>query len=275
MLDELKYINHKGAEVVFGDGIFLNENDLRDIGWDFERATYRDRLTRSVRQKTLPVRICVDDADGLAVRNRFVDTIDIDCSLQQPGRFVVNGYELRCYVTEMRFSRYLDRNGYVRADLTVDPIDGAWSKPVSHVFSEVVDSGESDALDFPMALPFDFGASRRNSVDLGTALTPSPFLLRIFGPVSKPRVIIGGNTYGVDAEVPDGARLEIDSRMKTIYLIERDGTRTDCFRDRLRGSKGSGSYIFEPIPAKAAQVSWSGLFDFELTAYEERSTPKC
>lgn len=275
MLDELKYVNCKGAEVVFGDGIFLNENDLRDIGWNFERATYRDRLTRSTQTKTLPVRICVDDERGIEVRNGFVDAIDIDCSLQQPGRFVVNGYELRCYVTEMRFSRYLDRNGYVRIDLAVEPIDGAWSKPIRHVFSEVIDSGESDALDFPLGFPFDFGAVRPNSVDMGTALTPSPFLMRIFGPVSRPRVTVGGNVYGVDAEVADGARLEIDSRAKTIEIIERDGTRTDCFRDRVRGAQGSGSYIFEPIPAKAAQVVWNGLFDFELIAYEERSTPKC
>ncbi|ERI87681.1 hypothetical protein HMPREF1587_00720, partial [Bifidobacterium breve JCP7499] len=35
----------------------------------------------------------------------------------------------------------------------------------------------------------------------------------------------------------------------------------------------SGSYIFQPLPAGRAEVSWPGGYTFELTPVEERSEP--
>ena len=98
--------------------------------------------------------------------------------------------------------------------------------------------------------------------------------MRIFGAAIKPYIIIGNNTYSVDVTVPEGARLEINSRTQTVEIIDDLGRVTNVYNARKLGRKGSGSYIFEKIPVGYSVISWSNNFSFDLVLLEERSVPK-
>ena len=56
-------------------------------------------------------------------------------------------------------------------------------------------------------------------------------------------------------------------------MISDTGLRTNLFAKAMRGTgRGSGTYIFEPLPPARAR-SAAGGFEFDLTAIEERSEP--
>ena len=57
-------------------------------------------------------------------------------------------------------------------------------------------------------------------------------------------------------------------------MISDTGLRTNLFGKAVRGTgRGSGTYIFEPLPPGMSTISWAGGFKFDLTAIEERSEP--
>lgn len=70
-------------------------------------------------------------------------------------------------------------------------------------------------------------------------------------------------------EIPNGARLEIDSSEKTAIMILADGSRINCF-----GARDPEYYLWYDIPAGKNQIVWDKSFKFDVTLIEERSEPR-
>ena len=276
MLDEIVYRNHRGEEAAFGEGgLFANENTLRDVAWESSRIGRSLRLGRSKAARALPVRLCLDaDANGNAARDRLFEVVDEDARAGVPGRIVANGYELRCFVTEWKFSKYLVRDGYIRADLTVLPVDGVWTRTVHHEFRPST-PGPPGGLDLPCDLPCDLTPPPQpDFVRLDASNGSSPFLMRIWGPAHHPSVRIAGNLHAVEVDVPEGGRLEVDGRDGTCAMVEQDGRETNCLALRKTEDEGAPCDLFRPVPSGEASVEWDGSFWFELDLFDERSTPR-
>lgn len=276
MLDELTYISATGEVATFGSGAYANESDLRDIEWSYSASGKRWKLRRSRSQRTVPLRLCVPDAGGYEERDRIVSLMERDCMAQTPGRFVTaNGYELECFVVGHSFTKYLLRPGYLRDDATVQPTDGAWVRGESHSYAPKLDDpNQGEFLDLPYDLPYDLSSPpKAMGITVEATGEDAPFLLRIFGPAVNPYIKVAGNAYGAKATLAEGDRLEIDGRAKTVTLITAAGDSIDAFDQRTRGSKGSGSYVFERVPRGVSSLEWDGSFGFDLITYDERSTP--
>lgn len=84
---------------------------------------------------------------------------------------------------------------------------------------------------------------------------------------------IGANLYQVNATIAQGGYLVIDSRKKKIYEIQRLGNRVEHIRNRLRGAKGAGQYIFEEILSGYNDVMWDNTFGFDLYLIHESPLP--
>ena len=89
------------------------------------------------------------------------------------------------------------------------------------------------------------------------------------------KIIIGRNVYAVDLTLKEGEVLTIDARDKSITLKKADGSEENVFYKRV-GTQilGSGSYVFQPIPAGSNVVSWSNKYVFDLTIFDERTEPR-
>lgn len=110
---------------------------------------------------------------------------------------------------------------------------------------------------------------------MNNAASPMPFEMVIYGPVSQPAIIIGGNRYELHMDIPSGAYVTINSveGQRSIVMTAENGDITNVFDKGERGTgMGSGSYIFEPLPSGEHQVQWKG-FGFDLTVIQERSEP--
>ena len=217
---------------------------------------------RAAREATLTA-----DFLDLAECDRARDVFDRDVASGTPGTLSSGGWSQRAYVVKSEPSdRY---HGWVRADITVLLLDGAWSAPHTASFEpSTLASDYGKAYEY--GYPYDYGppAPARSVEVPGTV--PGPFRLVIWGRAVQPSITIGGNSYSFDISVPAGGYLLVDTLHEPmVELVTADGIRTDAFDAARRGGGlGSGSYAFEPIAPGSQLVSWDDSFGFDLTAYE-------
>ena len=98
---------------------------------------------------------------------------------------------------------------------------------------------------------------------------PSEFEMTIFGPCVNPRILIDGYPYEVFDTLENNEYIVIDSRQNSVIKHLSNGTVQDLYD--LRAKEES---VFEPIPSGYLNLSWSGLFGFEITLYIERGEPR-
>lgn len=208
--------------------------------------------------------------DG-AMLSALIAAADADVSAGSPGEMVMRGWSQRAYVvaSEPTFAA----RGSASSKLTVALVDGVWTRYREQSFHPRTASA-GEWLGFPFGFPFGLGASLPSSeVELDVEARPNVRLV-IYGPATSPYVIVGGNRYEVDVSVPDGARVVVDGRSKTIELVDVDGNVTNEFGKGVRkGGQGAGSYVFERLGVGRQTVSWDNSFGFDLGWWEEAGCP--
>lgn len=276
MLEQLKYVNHLGEVLNFGDwnGFFVNSNELHDFEW--KTIAVNDRISgfeRGIQKKSIPVRIlCSSGREGMALRNTLFEIPEKDVLSQEYGRLWINGYYCDCYVTSSKKARYSIDGKYMETDLVIETDRPYWVKETTVYFEGLGEDAEitSEDLDFPYEFPHDYKVStyRKNELD-NTGFYDSRFRMIINGSVVNPTIYINDHMYQVNVTVDDGEFLTIDCASQTIYLTRADGEIVNTFDARNRDN-----YIFQPIVSGKQTVLWDNSFDFSIILLEERGEPK-
>lgn len=128
-----------------------------------------------------------------------------------------------------------------------------------------------DYLDFDYDFNYDYKPEIDNHHITNHDYTASDFVMKIYGYVQNPYVIIAGHLYQVNINVNTGAYLEIDSMKKTITTVEADGGKSNVFYARDKDS-----YIFEKIPSGTSEILYPDDEDFymDIAIYMKRGAPK-
>lgn len=271
MRKRLQYVPSVGAEPISLDGPVAwtqaGAAGIRGHAWTWTLG-YRDlfNATRPAREVTLTVYASFAAADELR------RAADADVMQRKPGTLVFDGtWRQRAYILEADVKPYYHG---VLADLTVALMEGAWWAVQTKAFVPDSGQGQDEWLDYPFDYEHDYGTSASSdSVDTGL-LSASPIRLTIYGPATNPYVVIAGNRYQANINIPTGAHLVIDGMEHTIKLVSQSGHVSDAFSSGERGSgQGGGSYIFEPVPAGESAVSWDRSFGFDLGWYDLEGEP--
>lgn len=270
-MNKLEYQPGIGGQSVQLDGptsfVGTAEN-LRSREWQYELG-YRDLVSATRPAREVDVKFYAQFADADAFRR----VADADVVAGTPGTFLAqNEWRQRGYVLASQPNSI--HYGNLATDLKIALLDGAWWRLVVKEFLPPDEDGADVYLDYPYDYPYDFmQTSRTESIESGV-LTPSDVYLIIYGPAVNPYIICGGNKYQVNVTVPSGGYTIIDGRDKTIITTLADGTQRNDFAYGVRGGgQGSGTYIFEQIPAGVQEVTYSGSFGFDLGWYEEEGEP--
>lgn len=273
MPNQARYIASNG-EVVELDGpttwIGTAEQILSDE-WSYTLG-YRDitGVTRDAIE--VEVEACFKD-NKEANRLRLLRNMDIRNGT--PGTIEVKGLIQRAYIVKSTPSE-ITRTHH-RETLTIALLDGMWGKWVGSEFWPMESDPDTEYLDLPTDVLFDVMPPSAIDYLTNESDISAPFKLTIFGPCVNPYVNIGDNRYEIIANIPDGARVEVNSQVfpRTITLISAMGDRTDLFGAGTRGEgEGSGEYIFEPIKPGYNSVAWPGGFGFDLEWYEQKEVPE-
>lgn len=298
MLEKIKYVNSRGESIVFGEnGIYVNENTLRDWEWEHNSTYGRIRgLQRKRNDRTLPVRIWAEnESQGVAIKNRLHDVTEVDVVAGTPGRLYVGDWYLPCYVVKSVKGDYLISKRMLTVTLTVAVDSGSWhcseivnfgDQNVATLekaevgtalvgYARVGSDGSLTATDkttpagaYPYDYPTGYSYSKQADHLVNDCAAPCAWKIVIHGPAANPAITIGGAVHRLNYVIPDGAYVVIDSRERTI-LMHAAGTPISLFRYRDKVDD-----IFAAIPTGTHFTTWNGDYFFSIELYKERSEPK-
>lgn len=271
---DITYTNSKNQVIKLGQdsGVWLDENDLFSYEWEY--VTAQRRLVAVSRDVTeIPVKLLFLNGESDEIIAHFLEVMDYDMRMKSPGALSVNGFERRGVFFQTSTEDYMYKRGLMYRDMRFLALDQDWSR--RNVFSFDVSVGSVDTqLFYPHDYPHDYGGSPAPSSFENPSAFPSEFLLRIYGPVTNPYVIINGNLYAVNCTVVSGGFLVIDSTDRSsIYNYNAQGVAQNVFDLATAGSQGSGEYIYELIQPGTNQVSKSNNFKIDIEVLDSRSIP--
>ena len=258
--------------------------DLSGVSSGITGAELRGwELTRSGRAYARQQRSCTatisfvgygEEAHESAMR--MLELCDRDAREGTPGRLHVGEWYITCYITAGGNAVW--DHGHLSYDVTLVADDTSWCREVTRSFLPSSGSQISnEQLDYSHDYPHDYGARQSVGTKVEVpGIEPCDFRITVYGYALAPYVRVNSNVYQVNVTVPEGGLLVIDSTRKSsmagdaIVLSDMYGNSQNAFDKRLRGSEGSGSYVFQRIEPGLASVTWPQGFGFDLTLIERR-----
>lgn len=271
---DITYTNSKNQVIKLGrdTGIWLDENDLFSYEW--KPITANGKLvavSKDDHEKQVKL-LFLNGMDDTMV-NHVVEVFDYDVRMKSPGTLKVNGFERRGIIYGSTSEEYMYKPGVMYKETKFMALDDDWSRRNTFTFDVSVGSIDTQ-LFYPHDYPHDYGGSPAPSSFENPSPFPSEFLLRIYGPVTNPYVIINGNLYAVNCTVVSGGFLVIDSTNRNaICNYNAQGVAQNVFDYATAGAQGSGEYIYELIQPGVNQVSKSNNFKIDIEVLDSRSEP--
>lgn len=239
---------------------------VRADSWDYKTG-YRDLsyAARKTREETVTVAML-----DLAAADALRLAADADLALMTPGTLDFDGWSQRCYIAGVEVKAVT--GGAAVVELEAVLLDGVWRRKEAYEFRPGTGSGTvgiGHGYDYGYAYGYPYSEETSREIEVGS-IVASPFRIIIYGPAVRPSVTVGGNRYQILTDVQDGGYLVIDSIDGTVTKVAKNGHKTNALPDAvLGGGVGSGSYIFEDIPAGTSTVSYDGSFGWDLEVYRE------
>ncbi len=275
MLENIRYTNHLGETIRFdgSENILLAHNDLRDYSWSYD--TESDRITEfkltGKTEKSLPVRIFGTKDNVREARNRLFRVINADITANKPGALWYDDYYMTGYIYESNKARYMPDYGNISLKFITD--NPYWIKENLLTFrpgSSIDSSDFGKYKKYPYRYAYRYADSSVNQTVTNEALSPAPFILKIYGAATNPDISIGQDHHKINTTLSSGQTLiltAIDNN-KTIRRINADGTETNLFNAREKEID-----VFKQIPTGTFSVSWSGDYIFDMIVFDRRSEP--
>lgn len=258
-------------KIEFGtNGIYANYNELRDYNWNYDVQLGRiTGFKGETTEKTLPVVILCDSEDvGICLKNKLLEIPEKDVLSTKPGKLYIGDYYLKCYIVGGKRENYLADKRYLQTALTIVTDYPFWIMEKVYYFSQS-EITSTDNKKYAYKYSYRYANGLSNLDIINDHYTECNFLMRFYGPITKPLVVIGGHQYFVDIVLEEGEYLEIDSIAETVTKVMVSGIRTNSFHNRDKKNS-----VFRKIQTGRQVISWSGKFDFDITIYQERSEPK-
>lgn len=200
-----------------------------------------------------------------AIITALHDDFENDVRNLSPGRIMFGDWYCSCYITASTTTPDDSISHWTQNEITIYVPSGFWVKEESRAFNAVSSAPlPTGFLDYQYDYEYDYTPPMMGSETWETdAPFPSDFRMEIYGPCVNPQVTINGYPYLVNAYVPDGSTLVIDSANYTVMMGDQN----------LFDLRNKAQSVFNKIPAGALDIEWGG-FDFALTLFDERSEPK-
>lgn len=275
MLENIRYTNHLGETISFNysEHIIISHNDLRDYSWDYD--TESDRITEfkltGKTEKSLPVRIFGEADEVRETRNRLFRIINADITANKPGAIWYDDYYMTGFIFESSKARYMPDYGNITLKFVTD--NPYWIKERLLSFrpgQSIPVENYGNYKKYAYRYGYQYVDSSENQTVTNEALSPAPFILKIYGAAENPDIAIGQDHHIINTTLSVGQTLiltAIDNN-KTIKRINANGTETNLFNSREKSID-----VFKQIPTGTFNVSWNGDFVFDIIVFDRRSEP--
>lgn len=283
MSQKCRYVAIDGTVLKFGyDGkLFLGQGNIRDythtpyspygriIGFEDEE----------IRQYQIPLYIAALGAEGIELRNKVHDVFERDIDYknnnpdtQESGKLYIGDYYLNCFISGSAPSGYLKNNKFLKKQLTLTTDSPMWVKEINYLFSavETLSSEKKYAYKYPYVYNRDIFSAQYL---LNPNTKPANFKI-VFEPlagfiISNPYILIGENSYRFNLTLNEGEKLIVNSKAKSITLVDSNEREIDALYARDKSSD-----VFKKISKGENLISISANMRAHLTLFSERSEPE-
>lgn len=276
-------MNHLGEWFNFGSesGVYVNYNDLRDFQFSVDSNSNRIRkLSRNqIVSKTLPLVIFTDSEKADEIKNRLYEIMAKDSVKTSYGRIYIGRCYYQCYMSGSEKSNYLNSKGETNISIELSTDQPYWIREVRKDFDpsnlEVTNRVGEARVGYAMVsgIPQNAPDGTLDDATIGAVLENTFWDscdcdILIYGPAENPYVMIGNNVYSVSVNVPKGYILQINTKLKQIWLYDHNMQPSNVFN--LRNKKYN---TFQKVSAGYNRVVWNGTYKIAITLLEERDEP--
>ena len=285
------YENNRGQKINLTEyPYFLNVEPLLDYSWSYttkekRRGNIVAGFAKDIETTDLTLHILATNEDR---KNEAIDTLNncIEADIYDgiKGKIIYGDWYTWGYIVSAKNSKWQYDKPLVKKTLTLVREQANWyritrsanygdAKPTYNFQEEDIKTFEIDLRGNNVyeGYNYDFDymtdiASQK--VIVNPNASPCDFVITIQGYVNRPEIEIGNNILSINAEVPYGAFLQIDSSKKTAVLTLADGKLINVF-----GARNPNYYLFQRIPVGKNVITWNGSYLWEIQMLEERSEP--
>lgn len=277
-MDKVYYYNHKGQLVLtINEAPYFMQNgtgEFKNSLWEYDNQFGRYRNFR--RGKTAYPFSIVIASQNLADYDALCNIFDADVIAGEPGKFVINGWELECLVVKAEHVFYGTRDYVVNYEaLATNPM---WTRSTSRFFNGI-GSGSTTGEDFGrnysyndniLGRGYDYGYDEPVAHSATISLTGSDngYEAIIYGPATNPTIYINNEPITVNVTIASNERLRIVSNgsTRTIDILQSDGSAESAFVYR---DKEHSPFV---SLGKVNELTY-GSIKFDFTTIERRSEP--
>lgn len=196
------------------------------------------------------------------------EDFELDVRNMTPGRITWGSWYADCYISASKTDPA--SNDWTQNTITIFCPHPFWIKEERRSFlPQDEPPAQQDFLDYEYDYDYDyFLGAIGNQRWVRSFPFASEFQMYIYGPVSNPHIAVNGYAYQVNDTLEATEYMIIDSRDNTIKKVLANGSVISIFDKRDKSNS-----VFEPIPGGTINLTWTGLFGFDLIIYDERSEP--
>lgn len=270
-MQDIYYINHLNQRInLMESPYWLQTGNFYDFEWDY--TSDNDKITgfsRSIAEKTLTLTVMASTkAEFYTALNNLHAYTEVDLLDQEHGKLYIGDQYLKCYIKKSKKTDWEPDEAYTEVEITVVTDYPYWVTENSYSF-DVQTVVSTDNKKYAYKYPYRYANGLTSGTITNNHFAPSDFIATIYGPATNPAIVIGDNTYLINAILNTDEYMTLNTALGTIVKTQIDGTRVNMFDYRDKTAD-----VFAKIEAGSNAVGWSGDFAFDINVLEERSEPK-
>lgn len=266
----IKYVNSMLEEIDLNSAPYkLLASDILDYEWDVvESGEKITGFKKGIAKKAVNIDVLRRrDVSSRILSSELIDFFETDIHRKSPGKLYFGEYYLPCYIYSAEKTNWTT-DVVLSCECGVVTDHPFWVKEHPYYF-KMAESESAGVKRYAYRYAYRYANGLMNTAIVNEHYADCNFRMIIYGPITDPLVYIGGHEYLVNIILEGGEYLEIDSAAETVTKVTMFGERINAFNNR-----NFEQSVFEPVHPGRQNVGWSGLFDFDLILYEERSEPK-
>lgn len=289
----VKYENNRGEVINLSEPpYYLNVEPLLDYTWSYatkdkRRGSIIAGFSKNIESHSLVLHImAADDAEKNAAIDAFNNAVEIDIYDGIAGKIWFDDWYTYGYIISAKNSKWQYGNPVVKKEIALVREADSWYRVTTARNFDNEEEKTVDPSDFQIGIrdyeyvlftertgydyAFDYQSDTHSYANVyNNSILGSEFVLTIYGYADSPRITLGDTVIHVNIEVPEGAKLVVDSTARTVIMTLADGTEVNAFSGR-----DPDYYIFRRVDAGRNAVTWDGAYLWELALIEERSEPR-
>lgn len=269
----IKYVGAQGEVYdLRTETVRITKGDFHSFKWksNIKKTNYGHTVDFEKEQTiyTISINFRGNEIRKIEEMNGFIDILERDVENVTPATLWINGMHTKGFAISCKSGPSEDNETWSRIEFEFWSENSVWIGEELFRYTKTSVKSTNNRR-----YPYKYANRYANGLNLSRVINrykkDANFLLRVYGPAKNPMVVIGERKYQVNVTLEVGELIEVNTVTRAVEKVSAKGIRENAFHYRAKRES-----VFNKIKPGTQNVSWSGLFDFDLIVYDERREPR-